>query len=283
MQAAITEHCASSGCQIQLPHTLPPLLPPTRPLSICPFPYLSIVSERIQGTKVCSMCFNRKPVSGGFMYINFTNLDSKWSACILLLWWCPFPDKTKKKNHRELWNSLFLGWWSLAECRPRFLEEGPCVAVTRMRSGEQRWGEAPGWGPATRGKVCEQLGLQWAIPRKDQPFRFPCPRGPGLKGRLDVFNIHGLLYQKHHLSRSGFRGVSWGDCFFVNGLSFWRLGPSRGRAPGHLHQLRRQMGNWAVAELAGGCTGGTGERAPSPSVPQAFRARLDPLTQPHFG
>lgn len=59
------------------------------------------------------------------------------------------------------------------------------------------------------------------------------PQGTWLKDRLDDFNPQGLLYQKHHLSHSGFRGVSWGHCFFVNGLEFPRLGPSRGRAPGH--------------------------------------------------
>lgn len=66
-----------------------------------------------------------------------------------------------------------------------------------------------------------------------QAIPISMPQGTWLKDRLDDFNPQGLLYQKHHLSHSGFRGVSWGHCFFVNGLEFPRLGPSRGRAPEH--------------------------------------------------
>lgn len=119
------------------------------------------------------------------------------------------------------------------------------------------------------------------------------PQGTWLKGRLDDFNPQGLLYQKHHLSHSGFRGVSWGHCFFVNGLEFPRLGPAgaglQGTAPEHLHQLRRQKGNRAVAELAGVCAEGQESAnevsaAPSPGRPAGMPSPPGPaLTRSHFG
>lgn len=159
MQAVITEHYASSGCQIQPPHTLPPLLPPTHPPSICPFLYPSIVSEWIQGTKVCSICFNWKPISRGFMYINFTNLDSKWSVRILLLL-CPFPDKTKKKkeSQRVMKYSVSL------VVEPHL--KSPQIPRGRPLCGRDKnaeWRTEVGGGSrlgTSHARVCEQRGLQ---------------------------------------------------------------------------------------------------------------------------